>query len=325
MSDTAGFPRFADLPMPDATGLPRAWGVWGEGDQLGTLNNITPAATAEAAALVKAGLRFNLNLPMQMPLGMIGQSAHRLRTGPKQTLFKAEYEGLVVRDDKIDDFYLQSSTQWDGLSHIGDPCCGFYNGVQDAEITQQEGTRLGVENFAAFGIATRGVLVDLPRHFAADGRPWAPTGSQAASATDLRMFLERQGSTLRQGDLLMVRTGWVGAFRSAGSAAERDQLFRSRDYSGLSGQPDMWAFLWDNRLAGVAADSVTVEAWPLAKGRPSLHLAIARLGLLLGEMFDLEALAVDAAETGRHEFFVVSSPLNLRGGVGSPANAMALR
>lgn len=87
----------------------------------------------------------------------------------------------------------------------------------------------------------------------------------------------------------------------------------------------MWEFLWDHRLAGVAADSVTAEVWPLSEGQCSLHLAIARMGLVLGEMFDLDALAEDAATTGGYEYFVVSSPLNVRGGVGSPANAMAIR
>lgn len=318
-------PSFASLPRPDASGLPLAWGVWGDQDQLGTLNNITPESVARAARLVQAGLRFNLNLPLHMPLGMIGDSAHRWRKAPAQTLFKAEYAGLPVRDDKIDEFYLQSSTQWDGLSHIGCPICGFYNGASDADITQGEGTRNGIEHFAAFGIATRGVLVDLPRFYARIGRAWSAMGSQAATAADIQRCLDDQGTTLGPGDLLLVRTGWVTAFRDAPDAAARDRLFRGRDYSGLSGQTDMWEFLWDRRVAGVAADSVTVEAWPLSEGQCSLHLAIARMGLLLGEMFDLDALADDAARTGHYDYFVVSSPLNVRGGVGSPANAMALR
>lgn len=321
----APFPRYADLPKPDDSGLALAWGVWGMGDQLGTLNNIVPATVAEAAGLVRAGLRFNLNLPMHMPLGMIGQARHNIRRAPRQTLFKLDYAGLVVRDDRVDEFYPQSSTQWDGLTHIADPLRGFYNDAQDGDVTQREGTRNGIEHLARFGIATRAVLVDLPRFYARSDRPWGPCGSQAASVADVQACLAQQGSVLRQGDLLLVRTGWVEAFRNAPDDAARAVLFAGRDYSGLSGQAQMWEFLWDHRVAGVASDGVTVEAWPLAEGRPSLHLAIARLGLLLGEMFDLDALAADAELHGQHEYFFVSSPLNLRGGVGSPANAMAIR
>lgn len=319
------FPSYADLERPDASGLPLTWGVWGVGDQLGTLNNITPDIVAAAGGLIQTGLRFNLNLPMHMPLGMIGQAAHAIRRPPKQTLFKLDYAGLIVRDDKIDDFYPQSSTQWDGLTHIADPLRGFYNGAQDGDVTQREGTRNGIEHLARFGIATRAVLVDLPRYFEQVGRPWSACGSMTASAADVMACLKRQGSTLHRGDLLLVRTGWVHAFRAAKSDEERAVIFSGRDYSGLSGDVDMWELLWDHRVAGVASDCVTVERWPLVEGHPSLHLAIARLGLLLGEMFDLDALAEDAAANGQHEYFFVSSPLNLRGAVGSPANAMAIR
>ena len=67
-----------------------------------------------------------------------------------------------------------------------------------------------------------------------------------------------------------------------------------------------------------------MEVWPLQQGRPSLHLAIARLGLVLGEMFDLDALDTAVRDTGRNTFLFVSKPLNLRGGIGSPPNAMAV-
>lgn len=87
----------------------------------------------------------------------------------------------------------------------------------------------------------------------------------------------------------------------------------------------MWAFIWDNRLAAVAGDTPTVEVWPLQPERPSLHLAIPRLGLTLGELFNLEALAEDCARDGTYLAFFASSPLNLRGGVGSPPNAMAIK
>jgi kynurenine formamidase len=317
-------PAFADLARPDATGLPLAWGVWGAEDQLGTLNNIDAETTAAGAALVRRGLRFNLNLPLHVPLGEVGPLAHRHRAAPAQTLICASLAGLTVRDDRVDGLYPQASTQWDGLCHIGDPIHGFYNGVRPEEITQREGTKLGVEHYVQFGIATRGVMIDLPRHFARIGRAWSPMGSQTASAADLAAALEQTGTAPRRGDVLLVRTGWVEAFRAAQDGAERDALFRDRTYSGLAADSAMWGFLWDSGIAAVASDCVTVEAWPIQEGKPSLHLAIARLGLVLGELFDLDSLAEECARSGVHTCFFVSSPLNLRGGVGSPANAMAI-
>ena len=43
------------------------WGRWGEDDQLGTLNLITPEMVADAARLVRRGQTFSLALPFGVP------------------------------------------------------------------------------------------------------------------------------------------------------------------------------------------------------------------------------------------------------------------
>ena len=146
-----------------------------------------------------------------------------------------------------------------------------------------------------------------------------------ANADDLAACLARQKTTLATGDVLLVRTGWVGRFLGAASDDERDRLFRSRDYSGLSSNEYMSRFTWNHYVAAVASDSVTVEVWPLEENALSLHLAIARLGLVLGEMFDLDAFAEACAETSEYAAMFVFSPHNVRGGTGAPPNAMAIR
>jgi hypothetical protein len=55
--------------------------------------------------------------------------------------------------------------------------------------------------------------------------------------------------------------------------------------------------------------------WPL----------IALLGMHLGELWRLDELADECAADGRYEFMLVAKPLNLLGGFGSPANAVAIR
>ena len=49
------------------------------------------------------------------------------------------------------------------------------------------------------------------------------------------------------------------------------------------------------------------------------------LGIPLGEFFDLDALADDCASDGSYEFFFTSAPLNLKAGVASPPNALAIK
>ena len=322
----SSFPKYKDLKRPDETGLPLSWGTWGPEDQLGTLNNITPETVVEAARQVKRGVRFNLDLPLHFPYGEVLPNAHHGgRRAPEQTLIVRNRDNLLVRDDKLDDFWLQGSSQWDGLTHMGDAGQGFYNGVREDQVTQQEGTRNGIENVANFGLVARGVLVDIPRFFAKTGRPWDAMSQKVVSAKDLEACLADQGVTLKPGDVLLVRMGWVTAFLATPDREGRDALLRPWAFSGLSGEEDMWEFLWDHRIAAVATDTVTVEVWPMRRGRPGLHLAIARLGLNIGEMFALDELAEDCATDGNYAALFTSSPLNVRGGVGSPPNAIAIK
>jgi hypothetical protein len=48
-------------------------------------------------------------------------------------------------------------------------------------------------------------------------------------------------------------------------------------------------------------------------------------GMLIGEMFDLEALADDCAADGVYEFMFVAPPLPFTKAVGSPLNPMAIK
>ena len=89
----------------------------------------------------------------------------------------------------------------------------------------------------------------------------------------------------------------------------------------------MAAFLWDHRIAAVAADNIGVEKMPgdLYYQFPLHNLVLCLLGMPLGEFWNLEALATDCAEDGVYECLVVSVPLNVPGGIGSPANAVAIK
>ncbi len=300
--------------------MPLAWGIEDVG--VGTLSTIEPAKSISAARLVTSGRRVNLDLPLHLPLSMLPPHSHRFRDAPVHELDKHSYQGLPTRDDRFS-FHPQASSQWDGLAHIGDPKHGFYNGATSEDINLRDGSKNGVDKYAEFGIFTRGVYVDLPRFYASRNETWDCVGSQSCPASDLDQALAQAGITPEAGDVLCVRTGWLEAFRAAGED-RKAELFQGRDYSGLAGDARMWELLWDYGFAAVVSDSVTVEVWPLEVGKSSLHLAIARLGLVLGEMLDLDALQAAVDLERRNSFLFVAKPLNIRGGIGSPANAMAV-
>ncbi len=200
--------------------------------------------------------------------------------------------------------------------------------------------RLGIDRFANPGIAGRAVLVDIATWCAAQGRPIDPARTVVVTVDDLRATLAAQGTTLRAGDLLLVRTGWLGWFLGldpAGRAAVAERSRSREDFHlpGLGPGPAIAEFLWDAGVVMVAADTPMVEPYPVidAFADPSqfafdetLHVrCMVLLGIPLGEFFVLDELAADCRADARWECFLTSAPLRIRGGIGSPANAIAFK
>jgi kynurenine formamidase len=293
--------RYRDLPLA-ANGLRHAWAG---ADDRGTVGRLTDAVVAAAAAEVRTGQRINLSLPLDQPdPPFFGRARYRHRIEPMAP---------GVQDDVLDGFHPQGSSQWDGLRHRGDPDLGFYGGVPVAAA--RDGDRLGIGHWAATGITGRAVLADLDLP--------DPFTRQAITPEDLRSALA--GAEVRFGDVLLVRTGFLGAFL----ALDHDRRTAVRDAgaaAGLAASEAMAEYLWDSGFAAVAVDNPAVEVAPRDPAAPPLHARlIPMLGFALGEFFALDELAAVSRADGRHSCLLVSVPLNLPGGVGSPANAVALR
>jgi len=121
--------------------------------------------------------------------------------------------------------------------------------------------------------------------------------------------------------VLLVRTGHLQVFKVDG-----DRVGYMRMIPGLGLACAEW--LHDREVAAVATDTNAVEVIPFedAKIPLPLHLICLRdLGLMLGEMFDLDALADDCAGDGVWQFLFSAPPLKITGGVGSPLNPLAIK
>lgn len=313
-------PRYEQLPVREGAPRGSSWGVFGDDDQVGTLNLLTPERVREATALVRKGRLFPLNLELHLP----DPPLYSWRKPIRHEIFVIPESAEIAWDDRLQ-LDPQSSSQWDGLTHIRHPSAGFYNGVQPDQVTGREGTRNGIEHWARRGIAGRAVLVDVARFMERADRPYDPGGDSLITLDDLREAIEAQGVALRPADLLLIRTGWLKAYRAM-SQAQREELASNLRSPGLKADDPFPQFFWDQRIAAVASDNVAVERWPMDPQMGFLHIQlITWLGMALGELWDLEALADDCAEDGAYECLLVSAPLNLRGGVGSPPNAIAIK
>ena len=319
----ANIPLFRDLPQVGQTGERQAWEVFGPGDQLGTVNLLTPERVKQAAGLVRTGRVINLSLPLNFPISLYGG----FRTGYRHHI-EVNRGG---RDDYVDNFALQGSSQWDSLRHIRYREFGYYGGRQDEEVDEKG--ELGIENWARHGIVGRGVLLDAARYMEQRGTPLDAGRRFAMDGPFLEQIAEAENVTLQAGDVLILRTGWLAWYSgldAAGREALRGTLHPGEGgmaCPGLDAGQETAAWLWDHRIAAMASDNVALEALPVKAetGGFQHRRLIALQGMPIGEVWDLEELARDCARDGVYAFFLVSVPLNLPGGVGSPANAYAIK
>jgi hypothetical protein len=93
---------------------------------------------------------------------------------------------------------------------------------------------------------------------------------------------------------------------------------------GVEGSEELLEFLWDNHFSAVAGDAIGWEMWPPTLPWKLHDFLLAGWGCPIGEMWDLEALAAECEKQKRWTFFLTSAPLNTKGGVASPPNALAI-
>lgn len=314
------------------------WGMFGDDDQIGRMNLITPERRRAALAEAREGIAFGLGLPLDYPKGGLfpGRNPPVLEatTGSDGKLM---YDWLmpgstvdIVNDDRVL-LTLQFSTQWDGLSHIGAAFDAdedgiaehiFYNGyrsdrdfIMPAPGVAPRAKALGIENLARTCVQGRGVLVDLRQ---SGSGPHNMVGYDA-----LMRALDAQGGDVATGDILCIYTGYGDLLLSDGEAVDPNALGAC---PGLDGT-DRALLDWIDRsgLAAICADNAMVEKLEgvtSCAGQTCLPLhehCLVKLGIHLGEFWWFGEIARWLADNGRAHFLLTAPPLNLPGAVGSPA------
>jgi kynurenine formamidase len=319
-------PTYAALQSREDGPKGSAWGLFGHNDQIGTLNLLSAESILRATLLVRRGQAFNLDYELNAFAPPVSPFRRSL-----QHLVACRHDGLI-RDDSVNDFFPQASSHIDGLRHHRHKIHGFYCGASDEDIASNSPT-LGVQHVASKGIVGRGVLLDIHRYRNSQGRPLDLRTGDPISLADLESAARTQQVEFRQGDVLLLHTGWAHYFLNQIDDRERERLISERTFCGLEQSRETLAWLWDNRFSVVASDTVAVEVMPTVPTSPFIENVrgmmhpdlIALLGVCLGELWNLHDLARDCAQDGVYECMVVAKPLNLVGGVGSPSNALALK
>ncbi|KAL0930052.1 uncharacterized protein CTRU02_214872 [Colletotrichum truncatum] len=228
------------------------------------------------------------------------------------------------------DINTQGSSHWDGLRHFPyQATLQYYNGVTQDIISGPSATeKIGIQTDAAKKTITgRGVLLDWFSWATDNGINIDHFSAHSIPLSELEAVANAQKVQFRSGDILLVRTGWVPAYRAL-SLEEQAALPQRpvRSSCGIEASKEAIRWHWEHAFAAVVSDTVAYEAWPSPKpwGVSMHEVFLSGWGMPIGESFDLEDLAVKCKETKRWSFLFVSVPLNIPGGVASPPGAVAI-
>jgi kynurenine formamidase len=337
------------------------WGDWGDDDELGRINLLTPEKVLQGAREVEAGISFCLSLPLDFP----GGTALNQRRPPPRVAPTEDMEGVAdtfynvhmsemadfgdpkyvdVWADDVVTLALQYSTQWDSLAHVGAEFDAdgdgveegvYYNGyragvdlVGPSADARGDGSghasfarHLGLEHMAFHGVQGRGVLVDLVHHL---GRDW-----RAVDLATLREVMDADGVVVEPGDVLLLHTGFATKVVEWGGNPDPRELFTSCAYLDAK-DPALLDWIAHSQIAALVADNYAVEGL-LGKDKdpsrhsflPIHHLCLFKLGVPLGELWYLHELAAWLREHDRSRFLLTAPPLRLPGIVGSPLTPIA--
>jgi kynurenine formamidase len=291
------------------------WGRWGQDDERGTVNLITPECIVAASQLIKRGAIFDLGIPFdaagpQPGGGRINPVRLMSETGAGQN-----FPGAFHYADDYVFMPLQSASQWDGLAHVyyDDQ---LYNGFPASDVGPYGAMHCSIDKMAK-GIVGRGVLLDIAR---LKGVDWMQAG-EVITPDDFDAAASAQGVEVRSGDIVYFRTGWRRKFKEEGNAAEF-----------MAGEPGIGLacaeWLHDHEVAVIASDNWAIEALPGENPSEVLdvHMVLIRdMGLTLGEILDLDELADDCAADGVYDFFTSAPPIKFTRAVGSPINPLAIK
>jgi kynurenine formamidase len=329
---------------------PSNWGDFGQDDQIGRLNLITPALVLSAVAEVRAGKSFCLSLPLDYPGGTVLSSFRRppdlqpeVLPDGRPTFNVATRDTVPLTTDVFSDqrvsLSLQYSTHWDGLAHVGqifdvdgsgEARATYYNGFDaEADVAAVNrppkrlggARRLGIEHMASACVQGRGVMIDVKAHFGRSGK--------LIGYEELMLILERDRVVVRPGDFVCLRTGFAELLLEM--QLEPNRAILANTTSALDGRDArLQKWITDTGIVAIAADNYAVEALPAPlvphKCCASLPLhehCLFRLGVYLGEMWYLGELADWLRGAGRSAFLLTAPPLRLPGAVASPTSPIA--
>jgi kynurenine formamidase len=301
----------------------KGWGwVWGPQDEVGALNEMTDASRLTALQLAKTGKVYDLGIdydrrsykwPGHSPGEIIsfrtpegvkrqGDLPPLVNDNPSGT---AWHSCAVFMNDNV-------ATQIDGLGHATQGADDhWYNGFKEKDWGGNWGPRK-CDASTIPPILARGVLVDVAGLKGVDALP----SNTAIGVDDVRAALQRQGTALRPGDIVLVRTGTL---RHWGEAGADHATVGRHDSAGITLETAKW-LVEEQGAMMIGSDTSGLEYGPREEDAkayrekyksfmPVHNYLLIQQGVHIAEFHDLEALARDKV----YEFCYVALTNRIKG------------
>lgn len=281
----------------------------GAGDTLGAINHLSPAKVLQAAQLVKNGKAYPLGVvtgwdtpaypPRHYAITIIQPGWHN---GPTMGANKA------TGNDDLLYTWMGIGSQIDGLGHMGIDHV-YYNGLTPTDFVDTTGlTQLSIEKLPP--IVSRGVLLDMTRHFKQNPLPAGTVFNEA----EIKAQAEAQGVEIGKGDVVLFHTGWLSL------ADDAEQFMAGQPGIGLGGA----RYLASLDVVAVGADTWGLEVVPGED--PNLVFPVHPELLAKNGIYILENMNVGelAADEGWEFLFVLGQP-RFEGAVQAVINPVAIR
>ncbi len=292
---------------------------WGREDEIGRLNLMTDKSRAAILSRVVGGKSYDLSVEY-----FIGMPSWQAAGDPHYRIWMTHTPNGTVNDDPLSlgramnehvsytgaavSMYTHMGTHIDSLNHFG--LNGkIWNGFSaDEHLGDRGWTVAGAENIPP--IIARGVLIDVA---AAKGVDMLADGYRV-TRDDLVNAVDLQGVELRDGDVVLIRTGRMKLYENASAYMANPP--------GL-GMAAARFLVEESGAMIVGADNLSFEARPseVSDNYVPLHTyLLAQHGVPILELVNLEGLAEDLV----YEFAFIGGSLKLRGADAAPIRPIAI-
>src|SRR2546422_4180865 len=280
---------------------------WGPNDQTGATNRVTAAVTKAAAAEIQTGKVIPMSYPLVDGVPLFGSRFTKtiltaVSLAPGASF--GENELTYMEDTWLSQSHV--GTHLDGMGHIGRKDCYYNQTPMGKFITQNAMTKLGLEHLKSF--ATRGVLVDMVKVYQETGKlktnaackkPCLDKGTVITKA-DLEAGLKMYNVTLREGDILIIHTGWGNLFEQYPA---QNAVYNSGE-PGLGKEAANW--LVSQKIVAVGSDTWGVEVIPGEDPKEAFivhNILLTDAGIHIIENVRTDLMAAEAEQSKRATFF----------------------